>query len=372
MFDVVNDGAARATKKLRPIGRPHGFFWRMRISLRGQIIEDIDNYNRVSELFYLLQSSNSRLNDTAEGFGYPVSTDSVNTATAHPGITDFQTVMFQPLSGIFQQTKYLPLRYAPLEIELELADQTDPVVSKFEAGGAQGDVFKDSNTTTAWKIQNCMVKVDLCTLDNALENSYVSHFMGGKTINIVYNTFISSLQTVVSAETQINVSRSLSKMKSVFISLDKEFSNHRENHAYKFWNNFWSPNTGTGTTPIFPDRAEKFSLLQLVIGSKLFPEYPMKSHAECYYSLRKALGIQANNLHSIDINGLEYRNNKFIVGIDTEKLLGLSFTGMNTRNNLMTVRLKTETGAYQADRVHIVLLAEQIVELADAGALVYD
>ena len=38
----------------------------------------------------------------------------------------------------------------------------------------------------------------------------------------------------------------------------------------------------------------------------------------------------------------------------------------------MTVRLKTETGANQAERMHIVLLAEQIVELADAGALVYD
>ncbi len=62
-----------------------------------------------------------------------------------------------------------------------------------------------------------MVKVHLGTLDSALENSYVSHLMGGKTINIVYNTFISSFQTVVAAETQINVSRSLSKMKSVFV-----------------------------------------------------------------------------------------------------------------------------------------------------------
>ena len=69
-----------------------------------------------------------------------------------------------------------------------------------------------------------MVKVDLCTLDNALDNSHTSHFMGGKTINIVYNTFISTLQTVVAAETQINVSRSLSKMKSVFVSLDKKLS----------------------------------------------------------------------------------------------------------------------------------------------------
>ena len=72
-----------------------------------------------------------------------------------------------------------------------------------------------ANTSVLWKIKNCMVKVDLCTLDNALDNSYTSHFMGGKTINIVYNTFISTLQTVVAAETQIKVSRSLSKMKSV-------------------------------------------------------------------------------------------------------------------------------------------------------------
>ena len=55
----------------------------------------------------------------------------------------------------------------------------------------------------------------------------------------------------------------------------------------------------------------------------------------------------------------------------TEKLLGLSFTGMNTRNNLMTVRLKSQTGDYKADRMHIILLAEQILELGDTGSMVY-
>ena len=58
--------------------------------------------------------------------------------------------------------------------------------------------------------------------------------------------------------------------------------------------------------------------------------------------------------------------------IDTEKLLGLSFTGMNTRNNLMTVLMKTQEGPYKADRMHIVLLAEQILELGDTGCMVYD
>ena len=376
MFDVVN-AETNTAKMLRPIGKAHAFFRRLRISVRGQIIEDIDNYNRVSEMFHILQTRHSRSNDMIEEFGYNSDIWNLNTVALLPGIstTASQTVMFQPLCGIFQQTKYLPLRYAPLEIELELADVLDPIVSDFVASEA-GDAtkFSAANTSLLWKIENCMVKVDLCTLDNALENSYVSHFMASKTINIVYNTFISTLQTVVAAETQINVSRSLSKMKSVFVTLDKSFGagTTRLTFFNKFWNNFWSPNAGTAGTSTLTHAGEKFSHFQLQIGSKLFPEYPIKTHAEAFYSLRKALGIQANNLHSIDIDGNEYRNNKFIVGIDTEKLLGLSFTGMNTRNNLMTVHLKTQIGVNQADRMHIILLAEQILELGDSGSMVYD
>ena len=108
--------------------------------------------------FYLLQSSNSRLSDTAEGFGYPVSIDSVNTTAAHPSITDSRTVMFQPLSGIFQQTKYLPLRYAPLEIELELSDQTDPVVSKVEDESSGGNVSKPATLLPRGKFRIVWLK----------------------------------------------------------------------------------------------------------------------------------------------------------------------------------------------------------------------
>ena len=158
------------------------------------------------------------------------------------------------------------------------------------------------------------------------------------------------------------------------MTLDKELldAEPRSTFYNKSWNNFWSPNAGTAGANVLTHTGERFSHFQLQIGSKLFPEYPIKTHCEAFYSLRKALGIQANNLHSIDIDGNEYRNNKFVVGIDTEKLLGLSFTGMNTRNNLMTVHLKTQTDAYKADRMHIILLAEQILELGDTGSMVYD
>ena len=55
MIDVVNADADPATKQLRPIGKAHAFFRRLIISVRGQIIEGIDNYNRVSEVFHILK-----------------------------------------------------------------------------------------------------------------------------------------------------------------------------------------------------------------------------------------------------------------------------------------------------------------------------
>jgi hypothetical protein len=74
-------------------------------------------------------------------------------------------------------------------------------------------------------------------------------------------------------------------------------------------------------------------ILQLQIGPKLLPEYPIRSHSECFYSLRKALGIQTNSLHDIDINGQPYRSNRFVCGIDCEKMLVLACAGQNTKNS---------------------------------------
>jgi hypothetical protein len=100
----------------------------------------------------------------------------------------------------------------------------------------------------------------------------------------------------------------------------------------------------------------KLQFLQSQIVSKLLPEYPSKSHAECFYNFRKALGIQANSLNAIDISGQSYRSNRFACGTDCKKMLGLGFTGQNTKDALVTVKIQTASGDYLANRMHIVLV----------------
>jgi hypothetical protein len=218
----------------------------------------------------------------------------------------------------------------------------------------------------------CQLKADVCTLDNALDNSYTQHLMNGRHLPIVYNTYISNIQTILAPDTQINVSRSLTRLKAVFLSLERDFRHDRINWHMKNWNSFYSPMAVDSlvdrTTHI---EANEITSLQLQIGSFLIPQYPIRSHAECFYSLRKTLGLQSDLQNSIDIDGNEYRNNRFIVAMDCEKILGLAFTGTNTKNSLMTVRMKTER-ENQANRFHILLTAEMVIEVSDAGIAVFD
>jgi hypothetical protein len=119
-------------------------------------------------------------------------------------------------------------------LEFELADKHDPIITPFayNAASTWNDTITTANTTDRWLIQNACTKCDIVTLDNALDNSSVKHLLSGKSLNIVYKSFISSLQTLVAADTQVNVSRSLSKMKSMFMSLDRDFTDGSDRKTF--------------------------------------------------------------------------------------------------------------------------------------------
>ena len=373
MFDLRNNEAA--TKFLYPIGGPHSFFRRMRILAAGQLVEDIDNYNRIHEMMSILTSTDSRDNQAAEAFGLHWDTGPGTYATANriePGTA--LTVLFKPLSGLLNQNKMLPIRYAPITIELELVDAaTDPVIT-----AAADTTFTTQVTSNDWQIENVQVKVDVCTLDNALDNSYAQHLLSGKSLPISYNTFVSQFQAANATDKNlINVSRALTRLKSVFVTLQKDTV--ATEFSRKPWNTFHSPMRGQNKTALAHTPAGEFEY-QLQIGSKLFPEYPIRSHNEAFYQLAKTLGVQASAVHNFDINAREFRFNKLILGTDCEKVLDAGFTGLNTRaGDLMTVKFDlnktantTDLAARKPDRIHIVLHSDQILEIRDSGCQVYD
>jgi hypothetical protein len=138
----------------------------------------------------------------------------------------------------------------------------------------------------------------------------------------------------------------------------------------KNWNDLFHPMSYATNWHYDPTYEMEF---QLQVGSKLFPEYPMRSLQECFYQLRKCMGVESSNFHSLDITPMEYKTHKFVAAFDTEKALGASFTGLNIKQgSLMTLKMKSGAAAAQMpDTVYLVLHFDSIMNVRDSGIEIF-
>jgi hypothetical protein len=365
---TLRNNDADVLKLLRPLGSPWGFFRRLRVLCGGQVVEDIDNYNRCHEMFQSFKSHDVRNDESCEAFGYRYDdmggSWSTDTAKGLPGNTS-RTVSFKLMSGLLSQPKFLPLKTCKITIELELCNSKyDPIFSIYQT------VFTAADTSEDWSIENVQLKADLIVLDNSLDNSYTSHLSSGKTLPINFSTFIASNQTVVGNDIGITVSRAITRLRSVYISL---FKGGRDS-AHKSWNEFYHPMASDPNKGTYDAYNENYELVwQLSIGSKLFPEYPCEGIAESYSKLKRCVEGANNSFHSLSITPYDYMNEKFIIGIDTEKIVGASFSGMNTAaGQMLNMKVKAKNASAMGaidmtGTMHVVLYSDQILEIRDTG-----
>ena len=102
-----------------------------------------------------LIASESRANQATEAFGSNSDSDTVNqdfNAAIKPNQS--LTVLFKPLSGLLNQNKMLPIRYAPITIELELVDSiTDPIIDPTEPSLSPQRTHQQIGLLTMFKLK---------------------------------------------------------------------------------------------------------------------------------------------------------------------------------------------------------------------------
>ena len=348
-FEITNN---HASNSIYFLSGGHAFFSRCRILCGSQVVEDIQSYNRVCETFSILQSQNKLDNDAVESARkwYDANPDFL-------AATKKRTFSMKLCSGLLNQAKMLPVRYAPLEIELELV-------------GDANEAVKTTNDDANWTISNVQLKADVVTLDNALENSYAEHLLSGKSLPINYGTYICQDQVVNGNNISVNISRAASRLKSVFLSMTG--AGHSASNAtnLKEFNNFWCAMLGA------PDHDKEMEF-QVQIGSKMFPEIPIRANAEAFSQLVKCLGVHNSAFHGVAIDTYRYKLHQQIIGIDTEKVLNAGFTGINTRaGDLMTIKAKAinpgSFGANNPIKLYSILHTDNVLEIRDGGVTVYD
>ncbi|MGV2342022.1 MAG UNVERIFIED_CONTAM: hypothetical protein LVR18_51355 [Planctomycetaceae bacterium] len=337
---VNNDGTS--TKILRPLSGPWSFIRRARCLVGGAIIDDVDYYNRVHEMLHILTSNYNRDNDDIEGFGQRWDSEDAYGSwdtTKLGGIPggSSRTVSFKPLFGILNQPKYIPLSWCPIMMEFEVVNgTTDAIVS------VGGSTFTSTNTSTSWQIQDVRVVCDLVTLDSALQNSYAEHVLSGKNLPINYSTYVSQFQTITSSDFAINVSRAVTRLKSVFINFDDAHgATSTSDVVHKTFNSFKHPMSGAalcgrrlrlhqGVPVAAPDRLEAVPRVsRKVLGRILLPAEEGSGHPR--------VGVP----QSLDHREAIPHRPLYLLVSDTEKILEAGFTGLNTRSgDLMVVRGK--------------------------------
>jgi hypothetical protein len=308
----------------------------------------------------------------------------------------YKTVSFRPISGILGCGKLINLKWCPITIELELCSSNlDPIMSVNDGalytnigvadvyGNAATTCSGVQNTSISWQIQNPQIKCDVVTLDTSLENEYANLLMSGKALSINYSTFITQLQSISGSTPAINITRALSRLKSMFVSFDNVGTlptNNNNIHLQavkKGWSDLYHPMT-CSTSNAYDNSYE--CEYQVQINNHLYPNYPIRSVSEAYSELRKCMGIHASAFHSIDITPFQYRNHCFQLGFNFEKELGSSFSGLNLKNgSLITLKTKgngtnasSNTGSCMPDTVYLFLHSDNILNIRDSGCEIFD
>ena len=166
------------------------FFRRARVICGGVVVADIDNFNRLSLKLTALKTEEEQNSIAGEGccnFDHKHATEQQQDSRStyrlegydQAGyVTTARRVLFKPVFGFFNQDKLSPLRYCPIQIELELVNSfTDAIV------------IRDANDSALRDISDIQCKCDLLTLENTLDNERASHLLSGKTLPINFATW---------------------------------------------------------------------------------------------------------------------------------------------------------------------------------------
>ena len=445
--NIKNTDTSDRAKFLRPLGGLHVFLERYRAMVGGQIVQDIIEYNRHCELFKAFKSKdvnemddiessanpswdddyhryanglNNFLDPTTSGATNDTGVVTVNTGADHnewgrigfrhtrhslSGIPSNGQMRLghKPCCGLLESNYYLPLRFAPLELEFTIvSDSNEPIVVPQGDATAnpdtetdkQGYYFQGGNTSVLWEINNVIIRAEVITLDNTVDNDITKHLLEGQSLKLIVPQYHTLTQTFNAGggEINMNIVKSASKLSTAFITLYRQKKQGTrygqflpDNYVHKRFNYFYNPminseiNDGFDGALVegqgFQDFSRNLSW-QIQVGNKKWPEFECQSLSEAFYFLRRTLHYHNGDQNSLNISYKQYRENKFVIGVSFEKMQDVNFTSINTKmGSLITFKIKGTEGALaSAEQIQLFvhLVSESILELRESGAIIYD
>ena len=136
----------------------------------------------------------------------------------------------KPVCGLLESNYYLPLRFAPLELEFTIvSDGNEPIVvpegdaqtNPNDETDKQGYYFQSGNTSVSWEINNVIIRAEVITLDNTVDNNITKHLLEGQSLKLIVPQYHTITQTFNAGggDINMNIVKSASKLSNAFITL---------------------------------------------------------------------------------------------------------------------------------------------------------
>ena len=191
-----------------------------------------------------------------------------------------------------------------------------------------------------WTIQNVQIKADTLICESTFTEQYSKILLEGDPLPIPITSYSQQMQAVNPAfdSYSININRAFTRLRAVLFTFWGPAGNVTAGGDYptivavnqKRMNHFHHPQYNSDDYNTY-DTLEA----QRQIGSKVWPQYPVRGLNEFYDRLRQVLNTLKTGVISMYSPGT-YHSTEFIAGMDLEKAVngtgdGAAFSGVSTR-----------------------------------------
>jgi len=221
-----------------------------------------------------------------------------------------------------------------------------------------------NNKSRDFELSQCELQFSTVRLDSALEAGFASMMLSGRALQINLRTIMSqqSILPLGATEHQATVVRALSRICGVFVTFQGRAAN--VSSLLRVHN----PSAVVG--------GERMLEWSVQIGSKQWPEMTTcKSTAATMSLLKQTLGTYDQAVACTSITPTSYLDDRYVIGVPTSTIPGQSFAGTSTRSgDLLSVLIKGmgPGGMGEAQKLHIMIVAEVILELKESGAVLLE
>jgi hypothetical protein len=268
---------------------------------------------------------------------------------------------------------------------------------------ARGQLKSDLTVSNAnevsddFQVEEVEIKGDTLLLDSAVISNIEEALVGQKPLSLHLRPWNVTSYNVAGTTTFSQIfNRAYSRLLGIFVNfrpkkiMPKYERLWTESNMFSSWHGDISDNGGIpGDLPAYAYDRDEFRF-QIQLGSQLYPNTPIRSHAESYYHLQKCVGELTTGVGVS--TGPTYRSTNFHLATDFEKVASTpagtaDFSGVNTRMSGEQMRLyfekitaATRTGTtggeldcdWSPDLMYICANYDQIVQLRLEGVVIAD